>query len=103
MKMKLKTSFLSGEFWLFAGIALGMMYLEAKGISAADIRAHGEVFVVKAQDYVTSIGPLLLAVAFGVKRTILKVQKMKAEMTIQIEQIRAALRGGAGGDPGAAR
>lgn len=90
--MKLKSSFLSGEFWLFALIALGMMYLEHKGISAADIKAHGEVLVVKMQDYLTTVGPLLLAVAFGIKRTILKIQKMKAEMAIQIEQIRTALR-----------
>lgn len=91
--MKLKTSFLSGEFWLFLTIALGMMYLEKKGISAADIKAHGEVLVVKMQDYVTAVGPLVLAVAFGVKRTILKIQQMKADMAIQIEQIRSVARG----------
>ncbi len=91
--MNLKSSFMSGEFWLCAIIGGVMLFLNYRGISAADIKAHGEGLLNQAQGYITTIGPLLLAFLFGVKRTILKIQKLKAEMTLQIEQIRAGSAG----------
>ncbi len=90
--MKLKSSFLSGEFWLFAVIALVMLWLESRGISAADIKAQGELFIVKLQDWVVTLGPLILAVVFGIKRTLLKVQQGRAELRIELERLRLGAR-----------
>jgi hypothetical protein len=90
--MRLKSSFLSGEFWLFAAIAGVMLYLESKGITAADVQAKGELIIVKLQDWLAAVGPLLLAVAFGVKRYLLKAQQLKAELAVELERIRAVGR-----------
>ncbi|MCB2218042.1 MAG: hypothetical protein KQH59_18425 [Desulfobulbaceae bacterium] len=94
--MKLKSSVLSGEFWLYGLLAAAMIYLQSKGITAADIKAHGEALIIRAQDYVTELAPLVLAIAFGVKRTILKWQQTKAELQIELAKIRAAVSGDGG-------
>lgn len=94
--MKLKSSLMTGEFWLYGAIAAAMLYMQSKGITAADIKAHGEALIIRAQDYVTELAPLVLAIAFGIKRTILKWQQTRAELQIELAKIRGAVAGDGG-------
>lgn len=82
----LKPSLKSGEFWLYAVAIIGLLYLNGKGVTPGTIADHGQVLVVKLEEYTTTIGPIVLTIAFAAKRTYLKFQQMKNEVTLEIEK-----------------
>ena len=99
--MKLKSSFLSGETWVYVLVIGGMLYLQTKGISAEDVVQKGKLIITKIGNDFAIYIPAGLAVINGVKRYLLKAQQLKAKMNVELERIRASahslVEGGDGG------
>ena len=81
---KLKSSFKSGEFWLYAVVVIGLFYLANKGITVEMITEKGTEYVSTFSSYMASAGALIAAVIFAVKRTYLKYQGIKADLEIAL-------------------
>ena len=83
----LKPSALTGEYWLYIGVGLVMLYLESKGISVEQLQQRGKDIIDQAGG-VKHLEFVLLAAIYALKRSVLKWREMHYKATIELEKIR---------------
>lgn len=75
--MDVKSSFKTGEFWLYAIVIVGCLYLNfVKGYSIDDIKQYHDLVVAKIENFAVTWIPVILAIVYAVKRTGLKAYAM---------------------------
>jgi len=88
----LKTSFLTGEFWMFLLAGMVMLYLDSKGMTVDDLAKRGDVFVAKVQEAASEYKYIIMATIFGVKRMMAKITQMILLYRVAVERLRLELR-----------
>ena len=80
MDTKVKSSFASGEFWLYIIVTLGCFYLSYRGYTVEDIKQYHDLVVAKIENFRVVWIPVIVSIVFAAKRTALKAYALWVEL-----------------------